>query len=482
MQKYTGRRKVVTDFERVTAANVRNAVSDVLGQHDKNSAEENFLFGYMRGIQPIYDRVKEIRPDIQYNTVVNHANEIVSFKSSYLLSSPITYVSRKDGAGVSTLVEKFNDFMHLSGKNATDKELADDLHICGLGYRMIYPNSAYNGDNSPFIITTLNPMTTFVAYRNSSAKNSEPVFAATYVNKTGVGRVYDVYTPESHFRMTDATIEEEPNPMGVIPIVEYVHNEFRLGAFEPVIDLLDDMNILESNRIEATAQNVQSLMWFNDIALDDDQVKALQNKPSAFIFTKTVKGGATPNIKSVMVDLQQADQQVLTNDLYKKILTIVGMPSTGDGNTSDSSNNGSTIVRNGWQHAEARAKETETLWARSDKRFVEAALSIARALVKDGFDLREDDITERFTRRNYEDISTRANVLTMLLGCDKVNPKQAYQVCGLFPDPEEAAIQGLDWYWEMEKKTVKEMTSGAGGRVEDAGDTGSGERRTDGGE
>ena len=97
-------------------------------------------------------------------------------------------------------------------------------------------------------------------------------------------------------------------------------------------------------------------------------------------------------------------------------------------------------------------------------------------------DLREDDITERFTRRNYEDISTRATVLTMLLGCDKVNPKQAYQVCGLFPDPEEAVIQGLDWYREMEKKTVKEMTSGAGGRVEDAGDTGSGERRADGGE
>ena len=86
MQKYIGRRKVVTDFERVTAANVRNAVSDVLGQHDMNSAEEKFLFDYMRGIQPIYARVKEIRPDIQYNTVVNHANEIVSFKRSYLLS------------------------------------------------------------------------------------------------------------------------------------------------------------------------------------------------------------------------------------------------------------------------------------------------------------------------------------------------------------------------------------------------------------
>ena len=53
MQKYTGRRKVVTDFECVTAVNVRNAVSAVQGQHDKNSTEEEFLFDYMRGIQPI---------------------------------------------------------------------------------------------------------------------------------------------------------------------------------------------------------------------------------------------------------------------------------------------------------------------------------------------------------------------------------------------------------------------------------------------
>lgn len=469
---YTGRRKVVTDYEVITKENLRDAVAGAMQWHDLNSDDERFLIDYLRGLQPVYNRHKEVRPDITHNTVVNHASEIVAFKSSYLLSSPITYISRKDGTDLSDMVNRFNDYNYLAGRSATDKELADDLHICGCAYRMIYPNNRYDGNNSPFIINTLNPVTTFVAYKNSSAKNSEPVFAGTYVQKNGAGRVYDIYTADRHFVMTDdetQPIEEEANPIGEIPIIEYVHNEYRIGAFEPVIDLLNDMNVLESNRIEATEQNVQSLLWMNDIELGPEEVEALKSNPSSIIFTRTVKGQTSPSINPVVVDLQQADQQVLANDLYKKILSIVGMPSVGDGNTSDSSNNGSTIVRNGWQHAEARAKETETLWRRSDKRFITAALAIIRGMVDPDFSLHEADITGQFTRRNYEDISTRSTVLTTLLGCDKVHPKQAYAVCGLFPDVEEAVQDGLEWYEEQRQRAQEQLEREAAMRREENG-------------
>ena len=206
-------------------------------------------------------------------------------------------------------------------------------------------------------------------------------------------------------------------------------------------------NVLESNRIEATEQNVQSLMWFNDITLSDEQQTKLKSQPSAFVFTKTVPNASTPSIKAVAVDLQQADQQVLANDIYKDILTIVGMPSTGDGNTSDSSNNGSTIVRNGWYHAEARAKDTATLWEHSDKRFLGAALRICKKL--GDLDLNPEDVVGKFTRRNYEDIGTKATVLTTLLANDKVHPQIAYQVSDITPDAEDAYTRGMEWYNEQ---------------------------------
>lgn len=446
-----GRQKVYTDYDEITADNVFQAVEDAGGTHEANAREIRYLFDYYRGKQPIRNRDKVVRSDITYNTVVNRAQEIVAFKVSYLLSEPITYISRNGANDASKKVGELNDYMHLSGKQAADKELADDFSICGVAYRMVLPNKEYEpgSDEPPFIVSTLNPATTFVAYRKTPQKHSEPVFAATYVKKKSIGRVYDVYTKDKHFVMAGREVIEEPNPIGCVPIIEYVNNEFRIGAFEPVIDILDGANVLESNRIEATEQNVQSLLWFNDVTLDEQQINSLKENPSAFIFTKSVQGSVKPEIKNVVVQLQQADQQVLANDMYKNMLSIVGMPSTGDGNTADSSNNGSTIVRNGWQHAEARAKDTETLWRRSDKAFLEAVSRICEDL--GALDVSASSVALSFPRRNYEDMMTKATVLTTLLGSDKVDPKIAYQVSKITPDPEEAYRMGIAWYDQIAK-------------------------------
>ena len=454
-----GRRRIVTDFDEITASNVKEALGKAMAVHVQNEQEIRYLVRYYRGIQPIQNRVKDVRPDITYNTVINHASEIVAFKTSYLLSDPIVYISRtradEDGNEVSEKVSRVNDFMLLAGKTACDKEIADDFTITGVSYRKVVANPGYDGEGTcPFIVSTLNPAKTGVVYKNTSEKHSEPVFAFTYIDRgMKLGRVTTVYTKDLIFTIERGVVRTEENPLGMIPIIEYVNNEFRMGAFEPVIDMLNDANVLESNRIEATEQNVQSLMWFNDVDLDEEQVERLREKPSAFVFTRTIKDSVAPNIKNIVVDLQQADQQVLANDLYKKMLTIVGMPSTGDGNTADSSNNGSTIVRNGWQHAEARAKDTETLWQRSDRRFLEAVIRISDALLAERglprLELRADEIVGKFTRRNYEDVMTKATVLTTLLGSPKVHPRIAYQVSGMVPDPEEAYEQGMKWYEEQ---------------------------------
>ena len=54
--------------------------------------------------------------------------------------------------------------------------------------------------------------------------------------------------------------------------------------------------------------------------------------------------------------------------------------------------------------------------------------------------LKVSDIDFRFTRRCYEDISTKANVLSILLATEKVDPELAFEVCGLFSDPESAYL------------------------------------------
>lgn len=465
--KMFGRRKILTDYDVITRENVREAVSKAMVVHEMNAREIRYLFRYYRGDQPILYRLKNIRPDIICNTVINRAMEIVTFKVTYLLREPIVYTSRKEGAEITDDVNKLNDYMYLAGKQATDKELADSFMICGVAYRFVYPES--RAGRAPFYVDTLDPERTFVAYRNRPFGNSDPVFAVTYVHRDE-GTVYDVYTEKTHYTFTGDPIKpifEEANAIGMIPIIEYINNEFRLGAFEPVLSLLDGANELESNRIEATGQSVQSLTWIHNADLDDEQKTALQTKPSAFILTKSVNQGDQAKIENIKIDLQQADQQVLANDIYKTILNIVGMPSTGDGNTADSSNNGSTIVRNGWQHAEARAKETALLWEKSDQLFLTAALKICNVL--DGFGLKPEEVKGHFPRPNYEDIMAKSTVLTTLLGCDKVDPKYAYRIAGLVPDPEEAYLAGMEWYEKQLERQREEAERLAAASAERAG-------------
>ena len=107
-----GRRKVYTDFDVITADNVRQAVGKASATHEANAAEIRYLFNYYRGKQPVRNRDKVVRPDITYNTVVNRAQEIVAFKVSYLLSEPITYISRSEDKTASENVSKLNDFIH----------------------------------------------------------------------------------------------------------------------------------------------------------------------------------------------------------------------------------------------------------------------------------------------------------------------------------------------------------------------------------
>lgn len=464
VQGLIGREQVYTSFPEITRENVLQALSEANSVHFKNRKAIRFLFKYYRGDQPVYKRTKTVREDIKHNTVVNHASEIVRFLVSYLLADPAVYVLRKSADEAMTDdLRRLNDYMELADKDSCDKEIADDFTICGTGYRFVYPNPDYtrgDEDKAPFTIDTYDPERTYIAYEESPSRDPRPVFCVT-ASKAPLTKmpVYDLYTEDTHYiivgdpgRPQGVTIEEEPNLLGEIPMVEYVNNQFRMGGFEAVLDLLNDTNVLESNRVEATEQNVQALTWMNDVDLTEEEEERIRNNPSAFVYTRTIKGATSPSIKAIVTDLQQQDQQVLQNDLYKKILTIVGMPSTSDGNANDSSNNGSTLVRNGWYQAEARAKDTAKLWMRSDKKFLRLVFKCVNALA-DPLGISEKDITCKFTRRNYEDIMTKATVLNTLLTNEKVAPVFAYTVSGLAPDPEEACKMGLDW---MEKQRDEE--------------------------
>lgn len=448
-----GREQILSSATYIDESNV---IEEVIRKgyitHLKNRAQIDYLYDYYKGKQPILYRTKFIRSDIKNTIVENRANEIVNFKTGYLVGSPVQYISRnnKGGRKVSNAVDALNDMMLSESKEAKDKELVEWQMICGTAYRFALPA---DDEDVPFRIYGVDPRFAFVIYSNTIDKR--PLAGVYYTtDENNQVNTYSVYTENMYFEIEhEKIVTARPHILGMIPIIEYPANNARLGAFEPVLPMLDAINTIDSNRIDGIEQFVQSLVVLYNAELPDgEDATTLQEK--GLVCLKS-SGENKADIKIMSETLSQSDTQTLKRDMYQTVLEIVGMPSQGNGQTGDSSNNGAVILRQGWYGAEARAKDSELMFKQSERQFLKLILGIANTLA--GIKLNVSDIEAHFTRRSYEDIGSKASVLTMLLGSEKVAPKLAFEASGLFIDSEEAYQESMAWYEEQKAEADARM-------------------------
>lgn len=419
-----GRRKIHTSVEKITADNVIKVVNSALEEHALNVVEEDYLYWYRRGVQPVLGKTKTVREEINNILVENVASEIVTFKDGYFLTQPTFYTSRRDDENLTEQVSTLNDYLYLSGKQQADNDIVDWFHTVGLG--VLYANSVPN-DNK-VIARALDPRQAFDIY--SYDIGEDPVAGVNVVirrdDKNRPRYYFDVFTEENIFHLAGAQASDDPqyktvgetlkakellsverNVLGEIPIIEYQYDRNRMGAFEVVISLIDAISFCQSNRADSVEQFVNSLLVFYNCQLgtDDDTGKPITPKmirEQGAIFLKSI-GQDRADLKEISSVLDQSQTQVFVDDLLHQVCNIAGMPFTGDASTSDSSNVGATFLRNGWQTADTYAHNTEDLYRASNKRFDKILLKILKR--KDvGLTLKESDIDVKFTRSELDNL------------------------------------------------------------------------------
>ena len=90
-----GRRKIYWNpVDLSVNENVLAAVEQTMLVHFLNRSEMQYLKDYEKGDQPIFYRVKDIRPEINVKTAANYAALITNFKIGYEFASPIMFVQR----------------------------------------------------------------------------------------------------------------------------------------------------------------------------------------------------------------------------------------------------------------------------------------------------------------------------------------------------------------------------------------------------
>lgn len=444
-----GRRVIYSDVKKITAENVVSEVQKAYLVHRTNQAEINKLDDIYRGKTDILGKVKEVRESINHKINENRAWEIVNFYNGYLFGEPVQYVrrenSKKNDADdvIAADINSLNGYSFAAGKAACDKKLGEWMFKAGHGYRLTLPNAKWEkeGDESPFTMTSLNPAQTFIIY--SSDVDGHPLAGVHVVMRENNKVVFSVYTDESYFEFKESgKVSVKGHTVGMIPIVEYPLESSRLGVFEVVVDLLNALNELQSNRMDDIVQFVNSFLAL----LGSEMSEETHQKMEAWKMLCLPEGS---DVKYVSANLSQADVQTLKNDILDAIVTITGIPTRGNG-ASESSNGVAVQLRSGWQDAEARAKCIETMFKEAETKTLKLVLRILRDTA--GTSLKLTDIDTHFTRRNYENIASKSQVLVAMLNNPKIHPELAFAHCGMFPDPEGAYLQSKTYYEDEMKK------------------------------
>ena len=444
-----GRRVIKTSVTNITSENVVDVLLKALSIHALNRSEIDYLWEYYKGKQPILHRQKEVRPEITNRIVENRANEIVSFKVGYLCGEPIQYVGKNGSEEITQGITRLNELMFAEDKAAQDQEIVEWQMICGTAYRLVLPDEKNEEDEAPFELYTLDPRDTFVVYSNEIG--NKPVMAVKYSKDDNEITHYSIYTENMYYLVEGGILKEStPHALDMIPIFEYPANNARLGSFEIVLPLLDTLNNITSNRMDGVEQVVQAFIKFINCDISKEEYEEFLQLGA--IKVKSVDG-ANADVGVVTTDLNQSQTQTLKEDCYNAILTICGMPNR-NGGTSTSDTGAAVLLRDGWSLAEARAKDSENMFKKSEKKMLKLVLRICRELSDLNLGLK--DIELQFTRRNYENIQSKSQVLVSMLQNNKIHPLLAFQHSGLFIDPERAYAMSLKYYEEEQAKLVEQ--------------------------
>lgn len=471
-----GRIKIFADVDEITKDNVLEIFSAAFSLHIRNAVKEAELFEYEKGKQDILNRKKAVRSEINEKIVINKASQILDVHVGYSFGNPVTYVQRgkieQDLRNPKTTADEDNEYIAMlnkmmaeQAKPKKDIDLARDFMTCGLGYQMVWKNDDKT-HYSPFKIATLNPLTTFMVYKNDAFK--ERLMGCSYITHTDGSVTATAYTKNKcfvikNYESSDSmplVVKEEANVYGEIPIVEF-ENTDRMGVFEKVISILNEANVLNSDRLNDVAQHVQSLLWMHNCEVNENTVDALMDK--GVVSTKSNGEGKEAKIAYLSQILDQSQVQTFADFLYRQVEEITSTPSWQE--ASGGSTTGAMQLSNGWQSLELSAKSVEQNFQEPERQILRL---VSRIIELDGRNVKikkvdVSDIEISMPRNKNYDLVSKANALATMLNVG-VDGLWAYQTVGLFSDSEQAWIDSKETVEQIQKTKTNKGDKDAQGR------------------
>lgn len=450
-----GRRKIVSEYRSDDLRDIE-VLANVLNQtrmtHIMNKAEIDYLVDYRNGKQPILDKTKVVRDEINNILVVNHAQMVTRSIIGYFLGTPIQYI--QNGASNKAEIDLLNRFVAYEDKSSVDKEIGEYQSICGTAYRIIYTDGIY-GDEVPFEDKSLNPATTYVVYENTIAE--KPLLGVTYhsiLNSKGtvVGTriyaytefgLYEIMTKSGGFVDRSSVINFTEYNVGGVPIIEYPNNIWRIGDWELCIGLMDAINSLQSGRLDDIDQIVQSLLVFINADVDGDTYDEMRERGVVLLKNNT---GNPSSVNSISTPLDQSGMNLFSQEMEKMLYALIGIPDRNNRSGGGGDTGQAVELRDGWADLEIVARNKELVFKRSEKQALRIILNILNN--KLGMRLSLLDVDIKFSRNKNNNLLVKSQSYATLLATKTLSPADCLTIVDLVSDVNEFISRGETFWGE----------------------------------
>lgn len=465
MGAFQGRKKIFSEFKTSDMSDFQNVVSMVnnaLVVHSSNKTEIDFLINYHKGDQPILEKVKEVRPEINNILLVNHAQRITRTSVGYFLGTPIQYIDRKGEKR--SEIDDLNEILDYEDKASVDKEIGDYQSITGTAYRIIYTD---NDDEIPFEERALNPSDTFVIYENTISE--KPLAGVTYRDiYDGDGKLigYDfyIYTEIGSYLIRceddmvlrfDDVYDFTSYNVGGVPIIEYPNNAWRIGDWEFALSIMDNINSLYSGRLDDIDQLVQALLVFINAEIDSETYAEMREAGAVMLKNST---NEKVDVKTITNVLDQGGMNLFSKELESLLDSIVGVPSRNERSGGGGDTGQAVELRDGWADLELVARNKELTFKKSEKKSLKIILSILNSKLGMGLKVRDIDI--KFTRNKNNNLLVKTQSYSTLVSTETISPADALSIVDLVTGEQDYIDRGEE-YWGGRREELNTNGNGS---------------------
>lgn len=453
-----GRASIYTTAPSITKENLIDVLMSAKSTHMMNVSDIRYLINYEKGRQPL-NREKKVRPEIDICDIDNIANQITEFKLGYDWGYPISLVQRSNREGISDIIGILNNYYDLAGNRGKQQELARYIEITGVGYSYIDINAEYVKGDSPFTLDILDPEFTFVV-RSSYYTDNRIIMAVTFSDTDEEGNSqYTCFTSGSRYVVNSKNeIKEWANPLGIIPIIEWVRAYDRMGCFERQIPEMDALNLLNSDFLNDVDQNTQAIWHANDVDFAKEEIvnedgtvtyKTKRPENGQWLQTFTANNSNTPKITPLTINYNYSG---MLNNIVNKRQTILAKCDVPQRNDNSGGSTGIAMSdASGWSAAEASASKKENI---QDLCKCAELRVVFRAIAKNS-KIKGDDPIRKITLADVKPYIKRQKSYEMTVKTNAFATMVSHGICG------EDAINSINFFddpsqvWERSKDTIE---------------------------